>query len=230
MCVVLDQLLVKLHACKFELANLDQGHTGRELYNQHQDHIEKAMKGRKHGIQATIKAYDHLQKDMMMMRGKDGVTKDAHIPPEITTSVYKLDVDEDIWLAQSTEGLAQFSGGVVPAWLSNPSVRVGIQAAQEVVNCKEELKHCAAEHSNLHQWLEMEYLATQFIFNHSTNVCIQHFGLQRLHQFFNLLSTWQKDLEGVLSEASGGSISTFLPEIPPPIPGMDAWDHTKDDV
>ena len=43
---------------------------------------------------------------MMMMRGKDGVAKDAYIPPEIMTSVCKLDVDEEIWLAQSTEGLA----------------------------------------------------------------------------------------------------------------------------
>ncbi|KAF9509155.1 hypothetical protein BS47DRAFT_1269774, partial [Hydnum rufescens UP504] len=80
--------------------------------------------------------------------------------------VYKLDVDEDIWLAQSTEGLAQFPGGVVPAWLSDASVRVGIRAAQEVVNCKEELKRCAAEHSNLRQWVETEYLATQFVLNH----------------------------------------------------------------
>ena len=116
------------------------------------------------------------------------------------------------------------------AWLSDTSVRVGIQAAQEVVNCKEELKHCVAENSNLCQWLETEYLATQFVFNHSTNPCVQHFALQRLHEFFDLLCIWWKDLDGVLSEASGGGISTFLPEIPPPIPGMDAWEHTKDGV
>jgi hypothetical protein len=212
------------------LANLDWGHTSRELDNQHRDHIEKATKGRERGIQATIRAYDHLRKDMMMMRGKDGVAKDAYIPPEITTSVYKLDVDEDIWLAQSMEGLAQFPDGVVPAWLLDASVRVGIRAAQEIVNCKEELKRCAAEHSNLCQWVETEYLATQFVLNHSTDVYVQHFALQRLHWFFNLVSMWQKDLEGVPSEGSSGGISTFLPEIPPPIPGMDAWDHAKDEV
>ncbi|KAF9503900.1 hypothetical protein BS47DRAFT_1369185 [Hydnum rufescens UP504] len=219
-CVVLDQLLVKLRVRKFELANLDWGHTSRELDNQHRDHIEKATKGRERGIQATIRAYERLRKDMMMMRGKDGVAKDAYIPPEITNSVYKLDVDEDIWLAQSTEGLAQFPGGVVPAWLSDASVRVGIRAAQEVVNCKEELKRCAAEHSNLRQWVETEYLATQFVLNHSAD---------RLHWFFDIVSMWQKDLDGVPFEGSGGSISTFLPEIPPPIPGMDTWDHAKDE-
>ncbi|KAF9508083.1 hypothetical protein BS47DRAFT_1398056 [Hydnum rufescens UP504] len=48
--VVLDQLLVKLCACKFELANLDRGHTSRELDNQHQDHIEKATKGANMGF------------------------------------------------------------------------------------------------------------------------------------------------------------------------------------
>ncbi|KAF9512244.1 hypothetical protein BS47DRAFT_1363262 [Hydnum rufescens UP504] len=178
------------------------------------------MKGHERGIQATIRAYECLRKDMMMMRGKDGVAKDAYIPPEIMNSVYKLDVDEDIWLAQSTEGLAQFPGGVVPAWLSDASGRVGIRAAQEVVNCKEELKHCAAEHSNLCQWVETEYLAMQFVLNHSAD---------RLHWFFDIVSMWQKDLDGVPFEGSGGSISTFLPEIPPPIPGMDTWDHAKDE-
>jgi Kyakuja-Dileera-Zisupton transposase len=227
--IVLDQLLVKLRARKFELANLDRGHTSRELDNQHRDHVEKATKGRERGIQATIKAYECLRKDMMMMRGKDGVAQDAYIPPEITTSVYKLDVDEGIWLAQSTEGLAQFPGGVVPPWLSDTSVRVGIRAAQEVVNSQEELKRCAAEHSNLRQWVETEYLATRFVFDHSTNVCVKHFALQKLHHLFDLLSIWRKDFGYVLFEDSVGSVATFLPDAPPPIPGMDAWNHAEDD-
>jgi hypothetical protein len=228
--VVLDQLLVKLRSRKFELANLDRGHTSRELDNQHRDHIEKATKGRERGIQATIKAYERLRKDMMMMRGKDGVAKDAYIPPEITTSVYKLDVDQDIWLAQSTEGLAQFPGGVVPAWLSDASVRVGIRAAQEVVNSQEELKRCMAEHSNLRQWLETEYLATQFIFNHSADVGVKHFALQRLHHLFDLHGVWQKELDDVPFEGSVGSVSQFAPGVPPPIPGMDTWDLAEDDA
>lgn len=228
--IVLDQLLVKLRARKFELANLDRGHTSRELDNQHRDHIEKATKGREQGIQGTIKAYECLRKDMMKMRGKDGVAKDAYIPPEITTSVYKLDVDQDIWLAQSKEGLTQFPGGVVPAWLSDASVRVGIRAAQEVVNCQEELKRCMAEHSNLRQWLEKDYVCTEFVFNHSTNVCVKHFALQRLHHLFNLVSIWRKDLDGVPFDADVGSILEFLPDIPPPIPGMDAWDRSEDDA
>jgi len=225
--VVLDQLLVKLRSRKFELANLDRGHTSRELDNQHRDHIEKATKGRERGIQATIKAYERLRMEMMTMRGKDGVAKDAYIPPEITSSVYKLDVDQDIWLAQSTEGLAQFPGGVVPPWLSDASVRVGIRAAQEVVNSQEELKRCMAEHSNLCQWLEAEYLATQFVFNRSADVGVKHFALQRLHHLFDLHCIWQKELDGAPLEAS---VSQFVPDVPPPIPGMDTWDLAEDDA
>lgn len=221
--IVVDQLLVKLRARKFELANLDRGHTSRELDNQHRDHIEKATKGRERGIHATIKAYERLRKDMMVMRGKDGVARDAYIPPEITTEVYKLDVDQEIWLLQGVEGLTQFPGGVAPPWLSDASVRVGIRAAQEVMNCQQELKRCKAEHSNLSQWLEMEYRATQIVFNSSTDVCIKHFALQRLHELFNLHIVWRKDLENVQFEAGSNNILGFLPDVPPPIPGMDVW-------
>ena len=221
--IVLDQLLVKLRARKFELANLDRGHTSRELDNQHRDHIEKATKGRERGIQATIKAYECLRKDMMVMRGKDGVARDAYIPPEITTSVYKLDVDQEIWLLQGAQGVAQFPEGVVPPWLSDTSVRVGIRAAQEVVNSQQELKRCVAECSNLSQWLEMEYHATQSVFDLSTDHCIKHFALQRLHELFDLYSIWQKDLDGVSFEDGNDGFCAFLPGAPPPMPGMNVW-------
>jgi hypothetical protein len=221
--IVLDQLLVKLRARKFELANLDRGHTSRELDNQHRDHIEKATKGRERGIQGTIKAYERLRKDMMAMRGKDGVARDAYIPPEITTSVYKLDVDQEIWLLQGAQGVAQFPEGVVPPWLSDASVRVGIRAAQEVVNSQQELKRCAAECSNLSQWLEMEYRATQSLFDISTDHCIKHFALRRLHELFDLYSIWEKHLDVVSFEDGNNGFCAFLPDVPPPIPGMNVW-------
>jgi hypothetical protein len=123
------------------------------------------MKGRVSGIQATLKRYEDIRKEMMKLRGKGGVAKDAYIPPEIRSSVYKLDVDEDIWQVPHHEDMADFPDGKVPAWLADKEVRNGIRGAQELVNCGEELKRCKAELSNLRCWFAMQYAATQRAFD-----------------------------------------------------------------
>ncbi|KAF9508765.1 hypothetical protein BS47DRAFT_1397479 [Hydnum rufescens UP504] len=43
-CIVRDQILIKLRAQKFELAGLDHADTGHELDHQVKEHVEKAMK------------------------------------------------------------------------------------------------------------------------------------------------------------------------------------------
>ncbi|KAF9504212.1 hypothetical protein BS47DRAFT_1368953 [Hydnum rufescens UP504] len=53
--VVRDQLLMKLHACKFELAGLEHADTSHQLDHKTKEHVEKAMKGQVSGIQATLK-------------------------------------------------------------------------------------------------------------------------------------------------------------------------------
>jgi hypothetical protein len=98
---------------------------------------------------------------MMKLRGKGNVARDAYIPPEISSSVYKLDVDEDIWQVPHHEDMANFPGGKVPAWLADKEVCGGIRHAQELVNCHEELRHCKAELSNLRSWFSMQCVATQ---------------------------------------------------------------------
>ncbi|KAF9507223.1 hypothetical protein BS47DRAFT_1304319 [Hydnum rufescens UP504] len=111
--VVRDQLLMKLRACKFELAGLEHADTSRQLDHKTKEHVEKAMKGQVSGIQATLK-------------GKGNVARDAYIPPEISSSVYKLDVDEDIWQVPHHEDMANFPDGRVPAWLADKEVCEGI--------------------------------------------------------------------------------------------------------
>ncbi|KAF9516809.1 hypothetical protein BS47DRAFT_1437857 [Hydnum rufescens UP504] len=134
---------VTLRARKFELANLDRGHTRTNSTTSIGDQIEKATKGHEHGIQATIRAYERLRKDMMMMRGKDGVAKDAYIPPENHELSVQVGRGRGHLAGSKYRGVGSVSRWGMPAWLSDASVRVGIRAAQEVVNCKEELKRCA---------------------------------------------------------------------------------------
>jgi len=163
--VARDQILAKLRARKFELAGLERADTSRQLDHRTKEHVEKAMKGRVSGIQATLKRYEDIRKEMMKLRGKGGIAKDAYIPPEISSSVYKLDVDEDIWQVPHHEDMANFPDGKVPAWLADKEVRDGIRRAQELVNCGEELKRCKAELSNLRCWSATQYAATQCAFD-----------------------------------------------------------------
>ena len=96
----------------------------------------------------------------MNLWGKGAIVVDAYIPPEISLSIYKLDVDEDIWQVPHHEDLANFPNGEVPVWLRDKGVQDGIRAAQEIVNCRQELECCKAEFSNLCTWFMSQYSAT----------------------------------------------------------------------
>ncbi|KAF9505135.1 hypothetical protein BS47DRAFT_1400699 [Hydnum rufescens UP504] len=204
--VVRDQLLMKLRACKFELAGLEHADTSCQLDHKTKEHVEKAMKGHVSGIQATLKCYEDIRKQMMKLRGKGNVARDAYIPPEISSSVYKLDVDDDIWQVPHHEDMANFPGGKVPAWLADKEVCGGIQHAQELVNCHEELRCCKAELSNLRSWFSMQCVATQC----TVDLC------NELHRLHDLVDTWKHHTTGLAGsdgQLDGGSI----PDRPPPL-------------
>jgi hypothetical protein len=99
---------------------------------------------------------------MLRERGKNGVRRDAYIPPELSTEgLYKLDVDQDIW---ENADMADFDGGRIPLWLGEKEVRDGIRAAQELASCQEELRRCEVEYSNLRGWFVGEYDAVHKVF------------------------------------------------------------------
>jgi hypothetical protein len=102
------------------------------------------------------------------MRGKNRIPRDAYVPPEIESEgLLKMDVDQPLW--QDAE-MADFPDGNVPAWLADESVRTGITIAQEVINCRQDLLRCRAEHSNLRAWFNAEFEATQRGYNLSTGM------------------------------------------------------------
>ena len=123
------------------------------------------MKHHGPGLDVTLNKYNALWKDMLREWGKNGVKRDAYVPPELSIEgLYKLDVDQDIWQNVDME---DFEGGKVPLWLSDKEVWDGIQAAQEVKSCQQELSQCEWEHSNLHVWLLKDYEAVCQVFEFS---------------------------------------------------------------
>jgi hypothetical protein len=102
------------------------------------------------------------------MRGKNGILNDAYVPPEIEPDgLLKMDVDQPVW---QDANIADFPDGKVPDWLADESVRTNICVAQEVINCKQDLLRCRAEHSNLRAWFNAELKATKKAFDLSSGV------------------------------------------------------------
>ncbi|KAF9502834.1 hypothetical protein BS47DRAFT_1403052 [Hydnum rufescens UP504] len=135
-----EQLLKKLRARKFELATLDRANLSCILDQKTKAHVEKAVKNRSGGIDATVKKYNARLKELVALRGRGGIRRDAYIPPMLTMhGLYKLDVDQDIW-EDSRGDIADFPDGVVPPWLADPSVKEGIRISQEVASCQQELE------------------------------------------------------------------------------------------
>ena len=90
--------------------------------------------------------------------------------------LYQLDVDQDIW-EDSRGNVADFPDGVVPPWLADPSVKEGIQLAQEIRSCHQELERCKAEHANLQTWFCEEYSAVMDVFMGSDDEDVSYWAL-----------------------------------------------------
>ncbi|KAF9510272.1 hypothetical protein BS47DRAFT_1300358, partial [Hydnum rufescens UP504] len=202
-----EQLLKKLRARKFELATLDRANLSRILDQKTKAHVEKAVKNQSSRIDATVKKYNARLKELVALRGRGGIQRDAYIPPMLTMDgLYKLDVDQDIW-EDSRGDIADFPDGVVPPWLADPSVKEGIRISQEVASCQQELERCKGEHANLRMWFHEEYSAAMDLFMGSKDEDVSYFGLLRAHQLYDWMTAWKKDIVQV-----------------PIAPGAPSWD------
>ncbi|KAF9514716.1 hypothetical protein BS47DRAFT_1392291 [Hydnum rufescens UP504] len=202
-----EQLLKKLRARKFELATLDRANSSHILDQKTKAHVEKAVKNQSGGIDATVKKYNARLKELVALRGRGGIWRDAYIPPMLTMDgLYKLDVDQDIW-EDSRGDIVDFPDGVVPPWLADPSVKEGIRISQEVASCQQELERCKGEHANLWMWFHEEYSAAMDLFMGSKDEDVSYFGLLWAHQLYDWMTAWKKDIVQV-----------------PIAPGAPSWD------
>ncbi|KAF9509309.1 hypothetical protein BS47DRAFT_1301625 [Hydnum rufescens UP504] len=148
--ILREQLVQKLHACKFELATLDHAHSTWILHQKTKVHVEKAVHHHLSRIDAMMKKYNAKIKEMAEYRQTSRtISKSAYIPPLLLKEgLYKMDVDQDIW-EDARADVGDFPDSVLPQWLVDASVKKGIFMAQEVVNCEQELERCKVESSNL---------------------------------------------------------------------------------
>lgn len=208
--VLREQLLRKLRARKFELATLDRANSTRILDQKTKAHVEKAVRSRSGGIEATVKKYNARLKELAALRGKGGIQRGAYIPPPLSMEgLYKLDVDQDIW-EDSRGDIADFPDGVVPPWLADHSVKEGIRLAQEMASCRQELERCKAEHGNLRTWFKEEYSAVMDVFMGSEDEDVSYWALLRANQMYDRMVGWKRHMVQV-----------------PIVPGALNWDNIR---
>ncbi|KAF9511788.1 hypothetical protein BS47DRAFT_1363554 [Hydnum rufescens UP504] len=204
--VLHDQLITKLCAHKFELANLEHAHASQAMDQKTKSHVEKVVKQHAPGIEATVHKYNAKQKEMLKEQGKNGVWRDAYVPLELVMEgLFNLDVDQDIW---ENADMVDFEGGEIPLWLANKEVRDGIRAAQEVKSCQEELHQCDVEYSNLHTWFVEEYEAVHNVFKFSNGLIIMSTKMM-------MMKTWECSLATITIPV--GAVDWSWISMPPPV-------------
>ncbi|KAF9519024.1 hypothetical protein BS47DRAFT_1288899 [Hydnum rufescens UP504] len=104
------------------------------------------------------------------MRGKNGILHGAYVPQEIKSEgLLKMDINQPLW---EDVYIADLPDGKAPDWLGDESVHTGIRAAQEAINCKQDLLRCHAEHLNLCAWYRSEFTATKRACDLSSGVLV----------------------------------------------------------
>ncbi|KAF8335490.1 uncharacterized protein EI90DRAFT_3014711 [Cantharellus anzutake] len=112
--ILKDQIVSKLHAWKFELANLDHAYHSHMLDQKTQDQAGRAIRHHEPGIMATVKHYNKKWNEMLCMQLAGSTPANAVVPPELNmTVIFDLDVNADIWLDASVEDLGQFPDAAV---------------------------------------------------------------------------------------------------------------------
>ncbi|KAF9518051.1 hypothetical protein BS47DRAFT_1359098 [Hydnum rufescens UP504] len=191
-----EQLLKKLRARKFELATLDRANLSRILDQKTKAHVKKAVKNQSGGMMLLLK-------ELVALRGRGGIWRDAYIPPMLTMDgLYKLDVDQDIW-EDSQGDIMDFPDGVVP---------LGWQIPQSKNVSGSHRRWPAASRSlrGARMWFHEEYSAAMDLFMGSKDEDVSYFGLLQAHQLYDWMTAWKKDIVQV-----------------PIAPGAPSWDSVR---
>lgn len=131
------------------------------------------------GLPAAVARFNETRESLIKRRGKDGIAADAYVPEPLTTEgLYKMDVDSEIWLDVDMDDHHAFKDGKLPDWVTNVEVRRNIKFAQEITNCREELRRLGVEH----QALARHWAAAYHAVNEACKGCSGKFLFLFLHQ------------------------------------------------
>lgn len=147
----------RLRQRKFEIENLERAYRATVNRSKLEAHANQHIKKKEPGIQLLAKNYNKLceQLDKIIKSKKAPHGALSPLPIDIS-SLFKLDVDDDIW---EDIGLTQDNDNnqVIPGWLGDEDIRKGIRALLDLSRCEEEERRLIAERISMQQWFREEW-------------------------------------------------------------------------
>jgi hypothetical protein len=127
-----------------------------QLEHKLRSNAESSIKRREPTILKLVKAYNTACDDIHALI-RVGRAPASAIPPALISreDLFKLDIDDDIWLDVAAEGGA----GVPPGWLADEEVRQGIHLVLQLDRCEEEERRLSRERTIMQEWFTEEWLS-----------------------------------------------------------------------
>ncbi|KAF9506854.1 hypothetical protein BS47DRAFT_1367076 [Hydnum rufescens UP504] len=171
-------IIAKVCEKNFKTRNLTGAFRSKAVDHNTMEHTTKALKRHYRSVKSLVVDYNKWQLNMMKLRGRGGISKNAIIPPPIDMKgLFGLDVNNDIW---QDIGLTNDEfDGTVPPWLGDEDVRNGIRLMQEV------------------QWFEDKSAALMAASNACQDDDLKFFLREHIQTLCNLGKRWGQAIDAL---------------------------------
>ncbi|KAF8870464.1 hypothetical protein CPB84DRAFT_1855562 [Gymnopilus junonius] len=151
----------RLRQCKFELESLEKSYRKTVNRLKLEAHAGQQLKRKEPGIQNLARKYNKLCQEMEKLIQNRRAPRGARVPPQIELgSLFKLDVDDDIWQDIGLMDEMDESSNI-PEWLGDDDVRKGIKALLLFDRCLEEEQRLIKEWKAMQDWFIEEWQHVQ---------------------------------------------------------------------
>ncbi|KAI5999920.1 hypothetical protein EDD15DRAFT_2386268 [Pisolithus albus] len=215
----------RLRQRKFELERLERSYWHTVSEQRRQNHTEASL----------ASSYNNLCLQMvgLIQKGKapQGSIAPLLIPRD---SLFKLDVDDDIW---QDVGLEDDSDGFLPPWLADIKVRSGIRSLLDLRRCEEEERCLLQERKALIHWFAEEWgeNGISWAFPQLTSSTDDNLAYEldcRASALSGLCLMWQKqlrDFPGAPEEYWGASDEKLHSKVQDKVERVDGLDEEDED-
>ena len=192
-----QRLQDRLRNRKFELANLERAYRKTVNHLKLDKNASSQIKRKEPGIQNLVRKYNKLCMDLHKLIRTKKAPKGAVVPLEIEMEgLYQLDVDDDIW--QDIGLNDDYDGSsIVPDWLGNEKVQVGIKSLLELERCEEEQRRLLYERLAMQEWMLEEWFILECGFQLETEADVRYQLEQRQEYLLGLCIRWEPMVQGI---------------------------------
>ncbi|PPQ96562.1 hypothetical protein CVT26_006290 [Gymnopilus dilepis] len=195
---VKQRIRERLRHRKYELESLQQSYRKTMDRLKLETHAGQQLKRKEPGIQKLARTYNKLCDDMAQLIKDKCAPPGARVPSKVNVeSLFKLDVDDDIWqdngLTSDMDDALQ-----VPGWLGNETIRKGIKALLLYDRCREERRRLLKERRSMQEWFTEEWnLANKALQVMEADPDLSYQLQLHKNDLLHLCLAWKKDVRSI---------------------------------